>query len=41
MKPLKPPRSGQSAGIKAGLLFWLIGAPIPIVLIALLWGSCN
>jgi hypothetical protein len=33
--------SGHAGKIKYGLLGWLIGLPIPIVIILLFWGGCD
>ena len=32
------PREGR---ISYGLVAWLLGLPLPIILIALLWGGCT
>lgn len=34
----EPVREGK---IKYGLAAWLLGLPIPIIIIALLWGGCT
>jgi len=33
--------SDRSGKIKYGLLAWLLGLPLPIILIALFWGGCD
>ena len=37
-KKLQPPRKGK---IKYALLGWLIGLPLPIILIILFWRGCD
>lgn len=35
-------RAADRAGkIKYGLVAWLIGLPLPIVILALFWGGCD
>jgi hypothetical protein len=31
----------RAAEIKYGLAAWLLGLPLPIIIIALLWGGCD
>ncbi len=31
----------RAGKIKYGLAAWLLGLPIPIIIIALLWGGCT
>lgn len=33
--------SNRAGKIKYGLLAWLIGAPLPIIILALFWGGCD
>jgi hypothetical protein len=36
-----PPPLDRSGKIKYGILAWLLGLPLPIILLALLWGGCD
>lgn len=38
MTPHDESRSGK---VRYGLAAWLLGLPLPIILIALLWGGCT
>ncbi|MGD9633115.1 MAG: hypothetical protein AB7G28_03860 [Pirellulales bacterium] len=42
MKNGKIERAAERAGkIKYGLAAWLIGLPLPIIILALFWGGCD
>jgi hypothetical protein len=34
-------RSNRSGKIKYGILAWMLGLPLPIILIALFFGGCD
>lgn len=34
-------RRQRAAKISYGVIAWLLGLPIPIIIIALLWGGCR
>jgi hypothetical protein len=37
-----PKHPGDRAGkIKYGLAAWLLGLPLPIIILALFWGGCD
>lgn len=33
--------TNRAGKVKYGLLAWLVGAPLPIIIIALFWGGCD
>lgn len=38
---MKSPNISRSGKIKYGLLGWLIGLPLPIIIILMFWGGCD
>lgn len=34
-------RRQRAAKISYGIIAWLLGLPLPIIIIALLWGGCR
>lgn len=38
---LRKNMNGRAGEIKYGLLAWLLGLPLPIIIIALFWRGCD